>query len=101
MDMLVSNVSASVPLLKKRKVESLAGCSRTEETEMPPIKVERPSCIEPALTCFAVAGVLSICMLVLWLFVQEWITETSYRAWLLFAGIAPLSDSVQLLWHRT
>ena len=39
-------------------------------------------------------------MLVLWLFVQEWITETSYRAWLLFAGLAPLSYAVQLVWHH-
>ena len=65
---------------------SIAGARTAED-----IRVERTSNFETATAASLVLGVLCTGAVLFGLFVWEWQQETSYRAWLLLACVAPLS----------
>ena len=55
---------------------------------------------EAAIAASLVLGVLCTGAVLFGLFVWEWQQETSYRAWLLLACVAPLSYAANAAWFR-
>ena len=74
---------------------SIAGARTAED-----IRVERTSNFETATAASLVLGVLCTGAVLFGLFVWEWQQETSYRAWLLLACVAPLSYAAKTAWSR-
>ena len=62
--------------------------------------MERMSNFEAAIAASLVLGVLCAGAVLFGLFLWEWQQETSYRAWLLLACVAPLSYAANAAWFR-
>ena len=83
----------SRPLNQSVEMTSLSAVF-DEEQEALEMNVVQSHWSEVVITLCGVIGLTAICLVVIGLFTFLWINDTSYRAWLLFAGIVPLFDAV-------
>lgn len=64
------------------------------------IKIERVRTFETVITASLAVGAIASSTFLFYFFIQTWMQETQYRAWLLLFCVPTLSYGLQKVWHR-
>ena len=93
----------SARLLSETELGHVGHSAGTSEEALHYINIERhwATRFETAGTALLSLGVVFAAALMCYLFIREWQQETSYRAWLLLASVAPLILAAKEVWIRS